>query len=123
MYISSTFVLPKQVIKVGDYARFYQQVSELPTHSQSLFVFLKPSKSTPKVDINDATTTNKIALAKHLLEQSEFAQALEVIGEVVALDETNGEAQYLLGISLGFAGNNEQSEKAFERAEQLGYQD
>ena len=123
MHISSTFVSPKQVIKVADYANFYQQVSELPTHSQSLFVFLKPSPSAPNPEDNNATISSKIQHAKHLLEQAQFAKALKVIEEVVAEDNNNGEAQYLLGLSLGFAGKNEQSEQAFERAEQLGYQD
>ena len=44
VYLTSTFVLPKQVIKVEDYADFYQQVNDFSGHSQSLFVYQKPSK-------------------------------------------------------------------------------
>ena len=37
-------------------------------------------------------------------------------------EENNAQAQYLLGLALGFTGDDIQSEQAFARAEQLGYQ-
>ncbi|AZQ82649.1 DUF3857 domain-containing protein [Colwellia sp. Arc7-635] len=123
VYVTSTFVLPKQVVKIDDYADFYQQVNDFPAHSQSLFVFLKPSLSTPKfVTSSGSDISSKIQHTKNLLEQSQFVQALVVIQEVIAENESNGEAQYLLGLALGFAGKDVKSEQAFERAEQLGYQ-
>lgn len=123
VYVTSTFVLPKQVIKIDDYADFYQQVNDFPAHSQSLFIFLKPSLSTPKAVTSSGTDiSSKIQHTKNLLEQSEFVKALIVIQDVIAENESNGEAQYLFGLALGFAGKDVQSEQAFERAEQLGYQ-
>ena len=61
-------------------------------------------------------------MSKNLLEKSQFIEALVAIQEVVASDKNNAEAQYLLGLALGFTGEDLQSEQAFERAEQLGYQ-
>jgi hypothetical protein len=122
VYLTSTFVLPKQVIKVEDYADFYQQVNDFSGHSQSLFVYQKPSKLSVDNIAVGSDTAGKIQQTKSLLESSQFDEALVAIQEVIASDDSNGEAQYLLGLALGFTGDDANSELAFERAEQLGYQ-
>ena len=122
VYLTSTFVLPKQVIKVEDYADFYQQVNDFSGHSQSLFVYQKPTKLSVGNIAVGSDTAGKIQQTKSLLESSQFDEALVAIQEVIASDDSNGEAQYLLGLALGFTGDDENSELAFERAEQLGYQ-
>lgn len=122
LYITSKFVLPKQTISIADYANFYQKVDSFPSHSQSLFIYQKPNKSDLVVTNNSADAKDKIKQAKSLLEQSLFVEALVAIKEVIAADENNAEAQYLLGLAFGFTGDDLQSEQAFERAEQLGYQ-
>ena len=122
VYLISTFVLPKQVIKVEDYADFYQQVNDFSGHSQSLFVYQKPTKLSVDNIAAGSDTAGKIQQTKSLLESSQFDEALVAIQEVIASDDSNGEAQYLLGLALGFTGDDANSELAFERAEQLGYQ-
>ena len=112
----------KQVIKVDDYADFYQQINDFSGHSQSLFVYQKPSKLSVDNITVGSDTAGKIQQTKSLLESSQFDEALVAIQEVIASDDSNGEAQYLLGLALGFTGDDANSELAFERAEQLGYQ-
>ena len=97
------------------------QVHDLPTHTQSLFIFQKGAKKNAVASNGDASEL-KIQQTKDLLEKSQFAKALSTIQAVVAEDESHAEAQYLLGLALGFNGDDIQSEQAFERAEQLGYQ-
>ncbi len=121
VYVTSTFVMPKQVVSVEDYSALYQQVHDLPTHTQSLFIFQKGAKKNAVASNGDASEL-KIQQTKDLLEKSQFAKALSTIQAVVAEDESHAEAQYLLGLALGFNGDDIQSEQAFERAEQLGYQ-
>lgn len=122
VYLTSRFVLPKQVVKVTQYADFYQQVDEFASHSQSLIIYQKPLQSSGAVSVASTDLIGKIQLSKSLLEKSQFVEALVAIQEVVASDKNNAEAQYLLGLALGFTGEDLQSEQAFERAEQLGYQ-
>jgi hypothetical protein len=122
LYLTSTFILPKQVIKVADYAEFYQQVNDFAGHSQSLFIYQKPLQISDDVIATGSDLIGKIEHTKSLLEKSLFVEALAAIQNVVASDDSNGEAQYLLGLALGFTGDDIQSEQAFERAEQLGYQ-
>lgn len=122
IHLTSTFVLPKQLIKVADYADFYQQVNDFPSHSQSLFIYQKPIKGSTEVVAAGSGISGKIQQTKNLLEKSQFVEALSTIQEVVAVDQSNAEAQYLLGLALGFNGDDIQSEQAFNRAEQLGYQ-
>ena len=122
IYLTSTFVLPKQDISVENYADFYQQVHDFAGHSQSLFVYQKPKHTNGDVVAAASDTAGKIQQTKSLLEKSQFGEALVAIQEVIASDDNNGEAQYLLGLALGFTGDDINSELAFERAEQLGYQ-
>lgn len=122
VYLTSTFVLPKQLIKVSDYAKLYNQVHDFAEHSQSLFIYKKLVAPDQALASNGAETEAKILQAKELLEKSQFSEALMMIQEVVKANEKHAEAQYLLGIAFGFNGNDIKSEQAFSRAEQLGYQ-
>lgn len=122
IYQTSTFILPKQVIKVAEYADLYQQIKDFSINSQSLFIYQKPKQISNEVLANSDSLEGKIEQAKNLLEQSSFTEALIAIQAIIVTDENNPEAQYLLGVALGFSGDDVKSEQAFERAEQLGYQ-
>lgn len=122
IYLTSTFILPKQVIKVEDYADFHQQVKDFTQHSQSLFVYQNAKGAGENTTVNGSDITSKIQQTKKLLENSQFSEALIIIKEVIAIAENNAQAQYLFGLALGFTGDDIQSEQAFERAEELGYQ-
>ena len=122
IYLTSTFILPKQVIKVDDYANFYQQVKDFPQHSQSLFVYKNSKQIDDDSVVIGSDITSKIKQAQNLLEKSQFSKAIIIIKEIIMAEENNAQAQYLLGLALGFTGDDIQSEQAFARAEQLGYQ-
>lgn len=120
--VTSTFVLPKQLIKLSKYEEFYQQVDDFSEQSQSLFIYQKPSNALARAVKDVSSVDSKLAQAKQFLEQSKFGAALDKAKEVIALDENHAEAQYILGLAYGFNGDDSLSEKAFSRAEQLGYQ-
>ena len=116
----TTFVLFAQTISAQDYPEFYAAIDAFQKQSESLFVFEK-QLAKPSVD-EDLSLEDKIAHSRVMLDNAEFDHALEYIKALAVAHQDNGEVQFLLGIVQGFNGNDEASESAFKRAEELGYQ-
>ncbi len=64
---------------------------------------------------------HQLALAKKLLDEGKFSEALKPAGEAVKLNKNNGEAWYVLATAQGFNTMIEESSTSYEKAESLGY--
>ncbi len=71
--------------------------------------------------VSNQSITAKLNLARHYIKIGDYDKARPMIEGVIAKESKNGEAHYLLGVTLGFLDQYQASKHALERAHSLGY--
>lgn len=119
---TSTFTLAKQIVKLEDYAAFYEAIQQLKKHASNAFIYKKPQIPNQVIAPNNQSVEQRIKVVRSLLENAEIEKALTLVQSIVNEDEKNAEAHYLLGLAYGFKGQYERSTEALHKAESLGYE-
>lgn len=103
------------LLAMGDLGPWLVSIQPDPeTQEQSALAEIKSLKG-------ENSPAYQMGLAKQFIDDGEFEQALVPAAKAVELNESNGEAWYILGVAQGFATELEASLQSFEKAEQLGY--
>lgn len=119
---TSVFTLAKQIVKLEDYAGFYDAIQQLKKHASNAFIYKKTQIASKEISQNGQSLEQRITTVRTLLENAEIEKALTLVKTIVKQDENNAEAQYLLGLAYGFKGQYELSNEALYKAESLGYE-
>lgn len=119
---------PALTLSAQEYATYYQELVNLKDAGAWLVSMQSDPATTAATTLTSVAkkyTTNsveyQIALAKNLLEQGKFDQALEPAKTAVDLQPQNAEAWYILGTAQGFNTLVTESLASFEKAKKLGY--
>jgi len=123
----NTFVVKQPTVTLADYPRFRSTLLETLRQSSWLAVYRHDEQYRMQRrlehrlvdDTQDPGTLLK--LANHHLLMAEYPKAEALASQVIRQHPDNGEAYYVLGISLGFMDRFQASEDALKKARQLGY--
>lgn len=116
---------PALDLTVEQYAKYYQAISTMTNAGQWLVSYIEDSnqqihdKLTAHIDSNDLQS--QLSLARYYLNQGQFEKALQPAKTAVNLDDSNGEAWYLLGVVQGYNAMLDESMDSFNQATSLGY--
>lgn len=126
-YIIDVSLIAKPIrITKDEYAQFYQQVHQL-LDANDWSVTYKYDKNTAELAaLTKATekggkSADFVALSKWHIKNGQYDKALEAARQATKADAKNGEAYYFLGLALGYTNQLYDSEKAFIKAEELGF--
>ncbi len=120
------FELNQARISVDEYQQFHAGVQQMLQKSQSMVAYVRKdtvqtAETMKKAVKQSGTTDETLVLVRDLLTKGQYAPAKDLIESVVAKEPHNPEAQYLLGITLGYLDDLEASSKALKKARKLGY--
>ena len=111
-------------VPLANYTDFYSKTQEL-LDSQDWTVNYEHNAAASKLlalqQNGKKDAAHYIALAKHHLKQGQYPEALSAAQAAVKQAPKAGEAQYVLGLALGYNNQLDASDAAFKTAEALGY--
>ena len=120
-----SLVMRSQHVPRENYAAFYTAVKNALDQVESTVLFKRDEayfrNATSKPQSIDTSPKGLLASARDDLSAGNFEQAKEKASQVTTLDPYNGEAHYLLGLSLGFLNDYRGSEQQLATARKLGY--
>jgi transglutaminase-like putative cysteine protease len=125
--ISSEFMTNRNMIHLDQYKQFYDDLKTAIDNSFWRLQYIKDSNYADKrslersLEQNGRSIESLIKLARYHLSIAEYDKSKKLAEEIIASSPDNGEAYYILGLSLGFLDQYEESDKAIEKSEKLGF--
>lgn len=125
--IEQDFLLRGKVVPAAGYPQFRRDIVSVLEQSHWRYVYRHDESFAAEMALQRRLRDNAndhlagLALVREMLAQARYEAAREVIERVVEQVPDNGEAQYLLGLVLGFQDEFDASDAALERAAALGY--
>jgi len=110
-----------------DYETFYEEVQEVIKKSSWQVVFKrvkideKGEALEEMVKNNPEDPVSLLNLARHYLTKGKYAEAGELMEKAAAMDTSNGEVHYFLGVAYGYLDQYDKARVEFARAKELGY--
>lgn len=126
--VSMSLTMPDVRIAREEYRDFYQTAKEAEQVSSWLVAYVedpyraKEYQLQQKLQASEDDLGSRLTLVRHHIDLGDFDKAGELARQAAEDAPDNGEAQYLLGLVLGFLDDFEGSDDAFKKAEALGYQ-
>lgn len=124
--IEAKLVFNELIVPVKDYENYYRaskDLIELPLWFISYQIDEKALELSKIASSKDSTDLDEImSNAEIYLSNGEFEGALMLADKAVQLDADNAKAHYLRGVALGYKQQFEESNLAFAKALELGYE-
>lgn len=125
--IDQRFTLFGKTIPAKAYRRFTRDVRSAITQSSWRYLYQQDAEYgatlalQKKLQRNEADFASRIELARKLMAEADYAGARAMVEQVLVKQPKNGEAQYVLGLVLGFMDEFDASDAALKKASNLGY--
>ena len=108
------------------YAEFHAGVQKMLDESASLVAYVRrevdPERERPKGSVTQGEDIPAfLALARGHVARGRYDEARKVLDRALERDGENAEAHYLLGLTLGYLDEYDESAEAFRRARKLGH--
>jgi tetratricopeptide (TPR) repeat protein len=124
---SIELVNKKYVVPAANYNSFVDEIGKILEDSIWYMAYQHNKQLSRKQEIEDSaiqgasSVEDLINLVNESISIGAYEQALVHARSAVALDPDNAKALYFLGLSLGFNGDYEQSERYIGKAKKMGY--
>lgn len=116
----------EHTVQIQDYENYYRSarnIIELPLWIISYQIDEKALELSKLASSHESTDLDQlIGHAEVYLNNGEFEDALELADKAIQLDSSNAKAHYLRGVALGYQQQFDESNLAFAKALELGYE-
>lgn len=125
--VDTRFTLKPRIIPLGQFAQFRESLLDTQRNSPWIALYKRDTQYQQQRELENRLAASgqdlgaQLELANHHLLTADYTQAEQVARQIIQQHPDNGEAYYLLGISLGFLDRFKDSEAALKQARKLGY--
>ena len=125
--VSQDFVSYGKPVAASAYLGYRSALRQTVKRSDWYFVFEKDEgyrerlALQKKLSADSGDQKTRLELARRQMAEGEYELARDSIQQVISLQPKNGEAQYLLGLVLGFLDEFDAADRALARSEELGF--